>query len=157
MLWKEQMSNVKYTITFKFNNVAEYDLDPHDFLDYDTIPALELAIENRIKDNRLHKPSIIKTKLEISDSFMDEWKTLVGFIPNNVMTERKRDKVISKEGVYVEEYSGFYLNNCNWDNKDFCFGDYNKFRFNDNEDYKCWISPSLDYAYEDLILFCEVI
>lgn len=114
------------------------DLNPEDFIKCNTLSQLNYEITHKFEKN---DDRIIYEQLNIPREFIDEWKKLVGFIPNNVMTYERKNRIINDKDVYVEIYSGNYLNHKKhtWSWNTFDLGEYSNFNFDKAKNYRCYL------------------
>lgn len=156
------MSKINYKLTYKSEYKVEIDLDPKDFVDCDTVDQLYSEVRRKVSpQNMCTFEEMLDENIDISDEFIEQWKKLVGFIPNNVMTKRLRDIVLSNKDAYIEVYSGVYLNHIknnhsyNWD---FDYRNYCNFNFDENARYKCWLIDTDHYDnFTTTLMYAEKI
>lgn len=152
---------VKKTTIIEAEFTDELELNPVDFIKCDTISQLEYEISRKFTDRAEgDKRRKISDKLDIPQDFITVWKELVGFLPNNVMTLRRKNQIMGWDGVYTEIYTGNYLNSRkhSWSWNTFDMGEYRDFSFVPDKHYKCYLSNSDHWDHcSTHLLFAEEI
>lgn len=152
---------IKKTTIIEAEFIDELELNPSDFINCDTISQLEFEISRKFTDrSEGEKRREISKKLDIPEDFISVWKELVGFIPNNVMTLRRKNQVLNLDGIYTEINTGNYLNSRKhtWSWNTFDMGEYRDFSFVSDKHYKCYLSDSDHWDHTSTqLLFAEEI
>lgn len=144
--------NINLKVT-KHLHFGRTDLEPEDFKECDTISELERKIRQKLIPSDLDEDSVLSEKLEIPQDFIEKWKTLVGFIPDNVMTYRcMRERIAMTETTRT--ISGEQLNNYRYEHNwnPFSLALYRNFQFEKNARYKCYLKEVDHYDYCDTVL-----
>lgn len=147
-------------LTFRVYNdyVIEQELDPNDFVKCDTIHVLEYEVISKLTRDNPNYKNIIDSKLTLDQEFINKWKQLVEFIPGNVMSLKKKQRIMSYTDTYTKVQAGCELTYAKTSTSlhHISFGDYQNYYFDPKKNYKCWyIDNDNAYYVSTQLLYAE--
>lgn len=129
------------------------DLDVSDFKDCDTVESLKRCVRNKLLPPDIGYDSIISEEFELEQEFIDDWKSYVGFIPDNVMSYKcaeERKAMSETTRVISGEALENYKHEHNWN--PFELSMYRDFKFDEKAKYKCYLKDVDHYEFVSTIL-----